>query len=193
MAKLMQIQFKGDIKPLKKFLNVPRFKTLMERKIRAATRLNAMIMHAEIRRRIRGRKYARNAKVTLMIKGKKKPPLIRTGQLHAAIEQELINSYKARVGIRPGQNAKLAKILHEGATVKITPKVRAAIFGQIKEAGGNIDKLPKMKSKGVLRIPPRRFLTEVFENRKLRSEINRNWDNAVKGLIKKASGGRAPQ
>lgn len=192
MAKLMTMKFKGDIRPLKKFLNISGFKRLMDKKIRVATVKNALIMQAEIRRRIRSRRYARNAKVTLMIKGRK-PPLIQTGELHRAIEREIISSFKAKVGIRPGENAKLAKILHEGATVKITPKVRAAIFGKIKAAGGSIKRLPSKKSKGILRIPPRRFLSEVFSDKKLRMEMNRNWEMAVKALIKQASQGRAPQ
>jgi len=186
------LTFKGDIKELKKFLKGRSFKVMLDREIRKATIENGLIMQAEIRKRIREKKYLANAKVTLLGK-KSQIPLINSGQLHNAIRNELLNSFKARVGIAPGSIAEIAKILQEGYTLKITKETRAAIFGRIKANKKSIDTLPSKKSKGVIRVKGRPFLDSVFRDKDLQDEINNNWDVAVKKAIVASTNGKGPE
>lgn len=186
------IKFGGDVKELKKFLSRGNFKNVLAKEVEKATIKNGLIMQAEIRKRIREKRYMANAKVTLMGK-KSQTPLINTGQLHNAIRYELINSFKARVGIPPGSIAKIAKILHEGYTLKITDKTRAAIFGRIKSNNKSINTLPSIKSKGIIKVKGRPFLEAVFTDKKMIKEVNKNWDFAVERAIIIATKGKGPE
>lgn len=186
------IKYTGDIKELKKFLSRRNFKNILNREVEKATIKNGLIMQAEIRKRIREKRYMANAKVTLMGK-KSQTPLINTGLLHNSIRYELINSFKARVGIAPGPVAKIAKILHEGYTLRITDKTRAAIFGRIRSNNKSVNVLPSVKSKNVIRMKGRPFLESVYNDRSLIKELNKNWDMAVKKAIIISTKGRGPE
>lgn len=185
------IKFAGDTKDLQKFINPKKgLPKALEKHIRKATIKNSLILVARIRQNIRGRKFEENAKVTNLIKGNK-APLINKGDLHNAISRQMVDSYTAKVGLLDGQFAQIAKVLHEGATLRITPKMRAAIFGKLREAG-KLDKLDNdKKSTGFMRIKPRPFLSVVFESKEVQKEMNDNWEAAVKAAIKEASNGKA--
>lgn len=189
------LEFSGDYKALKKFFDEKKgLPKSLEKHVKKATIKNSLVLVSKVRQNIRGRKFQRNAKVTELIKGNK-PALINQGQLHNAIAYELMSSFKSRVGVLDGQFAELARRVHEGFVTPITPKMRAAIFGKIKESSGSgaIDSLPPKESDGFLRVPGRPFLSIVFEDPKVQRELNKNWEAAVKNAIKEASGGLAPE
>jgi hypothetical protein len=187
----LKIQFSGDYKDFKKFIDKKKgFPKELEHFVKKATIKNSLIMVARIRQGMRGRKFEKNAKVTNLIKGNKSPT-IDESHLHNAIAREMIDSFTAKVGVLDGQMARIAKVIHEGATLKITPKMRAAIFGQLRERG-NLGKLdPNHKSDGFMRIKPRPFLSTVFESPTVRKELNQNWQDAVEAALQVSSNGKA--
>ncbi len=192
MARL-KVDFKGDVKALKVFMNKRKFKKLLDDEIGKATIKNSLILVAEIKTRVQQKKFKKNARVTQLIKGSNKPPIVDSNDLLAALQRQVVNSFKAVVGYTPGTpQAELAQKIQKGFKTKITPEVRAAIFGKLKEAGVNIDSLADRRTRGVLQSSKRPFLDETFRDFQLQETMRRNWKLATRKFLKKASKGKAP-
>lgn len=86
-----------------------------------------------------------NSPLTVLVKGSSKP-LVDRGDLRQGIETDVVfmpNAVVGQVGVSrvaKGKGGKglsnIAKILHEGTTIKVTPKVRKAVFAKLRQRQG---------------------------------------------------------
>lgn len=124
----------------------------------------------EIDGRIRGGKYDKLAALTRLDRrqqGFSSTPLLRTGGLIRSINTEVLDSFTGSVGLLKSSKggANLGELLHDGATIPITQAMRRAFarkFGKLKA---------RSTGKTVIRIPPRRFIQNVFEDSSFSRDI----------------------
>lgn len=120
----------------------------------------------EIKMRIKHREYKINHPFTVMMKTvakTKDQPLVDTGQLNKSIRTSSVGSSMMPAvfcGVRKtarnanGQSLyQIAKIVHYGKIIKVTPKMRAWLKGH---------GLPLKPTTNIIRIPPRKFISEVL-------------------------------
>jgi hypothetical protein len=203
------IRLTGQWQQLLKALDPRRFEQALRLEIRRATQKNALIVQREIRKRIQEGQYAANSPLTLAIKAPKSKPLVVTGGLFGAIAQELASDYVAFVGLKFGAKSKdgadlvnVGLALHEGFTLDVTPKMRAAVFARLTKSksrkareareaqlaripgsripGGTVQG-PRLetaaRSKWV--IPSRPFVRQVIEDEAVQRLIRHSWEQAV--------------
>ena len=151
---------------------------ISERAMKKAT-LMAM---TEITDRIRGGRYKKLSPLTAFLKnleGYSSTPLIRRGALLRSITREVVTPYKGVVGVnknatwrkKGGGTVDLGSIalgLHEGMRIRITEKMRIAFIrkmGALRAKAGGASMLSRRGSKkNIIRIPPRPFIKEVFDD-----------------------------
>lgn len=92
----------------------------------------------DARNRIRGKDYAPNSTVTVILKGSS-TPLVDRGDLFQALTFEVVDPYTVRLGVMRravgDQGINVALILHEGATIDTRkhPRVRAKVFAMLRD------------------------------------------------------------
>lgn len=216
---MFSFKFEGDVEAFTKFTDPKILDGTFEREIRKATIRICLNLVKEIKTRIREREYEVNAPLTIALAGGKKDiPLLKSKNLVNAIVFELNSSFKAEVGFLDNRNAtggvtrdriklkKTVELLHEGYVITVTPKMRAAIAAALTKRGksGKITKksqtlLRTLSLAGtfntdrdrVYRVKPRKFMSEVFENKYVQKMIQREWREALERVWKKqgAKGG----
>lgn len=220
MARANRTEFKltGDWRKLGALLNAPRFRDRLERNMLNATKQAGMVVVAEIRRRIRARRYAPNNPFTVLMK-RSSGALVDDGDLFAAVTSVAVNPNTVFVGIlrntvsEDGNLANLAELLHEGGNVTVTTAMRNLFLvlarvgaGQMKKSklsgraaeiakqlGRRIKQIKPLKdSTRTLHIPPRRFLSTVFKDPKVLQKIRRIWEKAVAQTFKDEMAGAPP-
>lgn len=189
------------------------FTPLLERNIRKATQFNALLARSAIRDNIQLNKYVANAPLTIIIKDSSKPLVGMDSRLFNAITYKMIDAYSAFVGaMRRGGDAdafNVIELLHEGATIPVTPAMRGMFFFLWKlttgtmnpaKAEGRVAEIyerikltakiiyPLKDTTTAIHIPPRPFLRDVFEDSKLAAEMKANWEKAVAAAINAAGG-----
>jgi hypothetical protein len=155
-----------------------------------ATKVNAMLVVKEIKRRIRAKEYAPNSALTVALKGSS-TPLVDNADLFRSIEAHTIDSLRQFAGVLRGTRSKdgedlvnIAKILHDGIMIKMTPAMRRWIFAQLRDAGVEDDKSAgKNKKPGWVVIPGRPFIKAVFDDPKVKAMVKANWEQAVKRVL----------
>lgn len=112
--------------------------------------------------------FASNAPLTVALKGSS-TPLVDDGDLVGSLTYDVVSWKKLRMGVnsrRLSSGRLLAEVLHEGATIRVTPRIRAAVMAKLREKAG--DKRFRALAQGfgaaksVWVIPPRPFLTRTF-------------------------------
>jgi len=176
----------GEWDKYRKALDPKAFKLLLDKEMSAATRLNVVLVRDEIQRRIMNGDYAPNAPMTKAMKGSDKP-LVDDGDLVKAINDRLINHYMGFVGIQRGtmktgdggaeEMVNIALILHEGTTIKVTPRMRAYFYYLARKSGGKVKPL-KATTKTIV-IPPRKFIEEPVSEPAIRDRCMTNWGHAL--------------
>jgi len=151
------------------------------------------IFVADARDRILDEKpFEENSPLTVALKGSD-TPLLNDGDLAGSLTY-IVDDWKGvRLGVRSRKlrsGRYLAEVLHNGATLKVTPAMRRAVFAKLRERAKR-DKRARsfarsirgMPAKGVWIIPPRPFLSTTFESKafqdKVRAEYQRFIDRAV--------------
>lgn len=186
----------------------------LERHIGTATKINAMVMRKRVREYIKyGVATADGqggvAPLTAMIKGGKKPIVGTPGaDLFNSITHQAVDWKTALVGaMRTSGTANVAKIVHEGAAVRVTEKMRHMFWllwmvdrgkipseqlqGRAREiyemAGAKRSKnrffLPIKPDTKVIVIPSRPYLRVVFESQDAHDEVMKNWSDAFQQMI----------
>jgi hypothetical protein len=104
------------------------FEAAIKPHIGRATALNAKVAEAKVRQVIRSNVSPRNAALTQAVKSASKS-LIDSSALFASVTSKQTNEYNAFVGtLRTDKAFKVAKMVHDGATVDVTPKMRGLFF-----------------------------------------------------------------
>lgn len=167
------------------------------REMRNATRSNGAIARKAIRKHIQSGLSPANEPLTIMIKGSTKPGVTGRGELFKAITSVVIDPYTAEVGVKKGDpEANTAIVVHEGARIKVTPKMRA-MFGYLADVSdggrpasalsGRAAELYRMRPGGWkalkqstthIRIPGRPFIEQALDDETLRRKLAHNWLSA---------------
>lgn len=199
--------FKADDgwKKMRKALKAPAFQTTLRRQLRRASVLNGKLVERRIREAMRKGGYAKNANLTIAIKGSTKP-LVDDGQLFQFITSKVIDDTTVFVGaLRTDDNYNIIETIHNGATINVTPKMRGLFFilwmaskGQVplSKLEGRAAELfrrmpydsygwrPLKESTTHIIIPPRPFIHKVLADVSLQLKVKENWTMAVQTALK---------
>lgn len=189
---------------LKLLLTPGHSKPIVMRHVGRATGRNALWLLREIRKGIQAGKFDANAPLTEAIKGSGKP-LVDKGELFKSIAMHQQSPTVAFVGILKTDKAyNLGVALHEGFTVDVTKRMRGLFFvlwlasiGAIPAGdltGRAADLFQKYKSwkplgdkTTAIRVKPRRFIADVFNQKGVQKRIVTNWKNALREGMMEAS------
>lgn len=182
-----------------RLISPKRFRPALERNLAKATTRNGAIVQKVIRKSIRSGAFERNAGLTEMIKGRNRP--LRHGDdLIKAIHRIKTDKFTSEVGVTKGNPlAGIAKTIHQGATIPVTPKMRAlfSVLAGASDTGRNASstelrgraaELFALQPRGwkalsrsttSIRIPARPFLEPVQEDASLKKKAAENWANAT--------------
>lgn len=177
------------------------------RVMRSAIGQAAHYVQKEMRQRISpGRRYEKNAALTLAIKGGKTAPLVDTARgIWQAIAIDIQDWNKAFVGVKFTSGAhNLAKTLHDGAAIKVTAKMRAMFYylylrsqGRQVSLTGRAAELweryqgpwsPIGDTTDAIRIPPRPFAREPMEDPAISRAVRDMWQQAMTFVFKRLMG-----
>lgn len=190
---------------MSKALKAPAFNAQLRRQLRRATMLNAKLVERQIRQVIRSGEFERNANLTVALKGSTKP-LVDQGQLFQFITSKVIDDTTAFVGVlRTDDNYNIVQTIHNGANIPVTKRMRGLFFILWQAGQGDfpLDRLegraaelfqkmpnarygwrPLKDSTTHIIIPPRPFIHEAMDDRKLQLRIKENWVMAVQAALK---------
>ena len=197
-----RIEITGDVDVFKKFLDPRNWNVNIDRAIKQATMKNCLYLTREVRDGIRERRYEANSPLTLALNPGKDIPLFKEGNLFNAIEFKLKTSFQAEVGVIrnsnttggvTGQNIqmyKLVEMMHEGYTITVTPAMRRAIMAALNEKGqldtlsteSNASEAPTGNT--TYFVPPRKFLTDIWEDPKIDKVLQQNWREGLEQFFK---------
>jgi len=171
-----------------------------------ATRINALYMVREIRKRITAGNYIDNAEMTVEIKDSSKP-LVDSGRLFQAVTHRRIAPSVYFVGVlRTSKAYNTALIVHQGAEITVTTKMEQMFFllwlvttgkmnisdlkseraralaRKAKKSGGTIIPI----SGGTIHIPERKFIHEPFLDPALRAKMKLFWNSMIARALRAA-------
>lgn len=179
--------------------NPPRFMMLLGQNMRKATELNGKVAERYMRKVLQAGEYvAPNADLTVILKRSSKP-LVESGALFKGITSRVMDDYSVFAGVaRQNEEAyNLAKILHEGAVINVTPAMRGMFMMLYKVSMGEMDPdklegrardlysrmttgwIPLRPETTVIIIPARPWATFVFHIPEFKLKITNNWRAAL--------------
>lgn len=176
------------------------FSRRLQKNIRRATGLNALAAAKKMRQVIQAGGLKANAPLTVALKGSSKP-LVEGGDLFQSITVQQINEDEMFVGVlRTEGDFNLVEILHEGATIPVTPAMRWMFLMLAKVSDGLMDpsKLegraaelyskfqgwkPLAASTTAIVIPERPFVRITFEAPDLIALCKANWSAACQAAL----------
>lgn len=179
------VTFEG-LEDLERAIEPRRFANRLEREVYKASRLNAQIGASAITTSINSGGYAPNSPTTTAIKGSGRP-LVDKGHLLQSITGETEGPYAALVGVLKSRVVtdesgkgkdilNIAKILHEGAVIPVTDKMRRFMAMMSRKNPGRYR--PIRNSTSVIVIPRRPFLEAALTDA-MQKKYNDNWMRAV--------------
>lgn len=172
------------------------FQKRLVRNIRRATKLNALATVKEMRATIQSGDFKPNAPLTVAIKGSGKP-LVAGGDLFQSVSMEELNPDEIFVGVKRTEGAyDLVEVIHNGATIPVTPAMRWMFLMLAKASDGEMDpgKLdgraaelfgkfqgwkPIANSTSAIVIPARPFAEVAFAKPALIKLCQDNWAQAI--------------
>ena len=206
MADGVSVQLTGAWSAFTQAVDPKEFRARLERQLVLAHKRIGRQFVRMARQRIRALQYASNSPITRIIKASSKP-LVDTGQLFQGITFSTPDPYTLRVGVHKSkigsEAVNIAIVLHEGATIIVTAKVRAAVFAKVSKqlgaaSGGAFKKGQRRtiitaardltKSRGatitsgrtIWRIPGRPYLSDPLNDPAFILFVRETWSEAVK-------------
>lgn len=195
----MTIKFRKDKrwKAFEQALDSRRFLAAAKSRVKRATHENAERAVVAVDSAVRRKRFAANAALTVFAKGSSVPLRAERG-ISASLEVKDTAWNKAWVGVPRGSpDFVAASAVHEGATLKVTDKVRAMFWALFLASQGRLDPaqlsgrarelweakpggwFPLKDSTTQIVVPPRPFIEEAFSTRALVNWARRNWRLAV--------------
>jgi hypothetical protein len=185
-------------KKLSKMIDPKKFIAAGPTIMRKANGVAGLYAVRAIRQEIKNGAYAPNAPLTIAIKGSSKP-LVDTGNLFKAITHKMVDDYTVWVGVLfTSGSYNLSVALHEGATIKVTEKMRnlfellfraskgklspSKLTGraaEIWERARTKEFFPLRKSTSQIVIPPRPFMRRAIESSDLQLRVQGIWFEAI--------------
>lgn len=185
-----------------KALDGSKFKRILAKHLRRASRLNGKLAEAAVRTAIRRGVFAANAPLTIMIKGSSKP-LVDNNDLANAVSSTLVSDTELFVGFTKTSDLyDIALSVHEGVEIRVTPSMRGLFFALWQASIGKLDSakltgrakelwerqpggwLPLKDSTNFISIPARRFLEEAMSDEEFKRRVKQNWERAVEAAVK---------
>lgn len=184
------VEFSQDWELWEMKIDPKKFTKAFEKRVKKATVDNCLYLVRKIKERIlTTRSYAKNAPLTIMLKGSDRP-LVDHGDMVKFISHELIDSFSAFVGARKSKKGvNIAEMLHEGGVYKMTPEQRQfiaiAIGIAMKKRGTEGKAVPESKHPGYVVIPSRPFIREVVWQKRVQTRIINRWKKAFQSTLEK--------
>jgi len=200
-----QFKMKKDAgwKQMEKALSTKKNKAIYEKHISRATQLNGKVAEALIRNEIKSGSFAKNAPLTLALKGGGKPLVGQSATLFQAITSKKMDAESVFVGVLITNSFyNVAKIIHDGVVITVTPAMRGLFFalwlvstgqmppsklskrGQELYAQMSTGWLPLKKDTRNIAIPPRPFIEQAIVSGNLQKKNKNNWEQALAMAIK---------
>lgn len=164
----------------------------LSKALRGSVKKSALYVVGEIQRRIRDGNYRQLAFLTAYLRGAEgysKTPLMRTGALVRSISADVTGDLEAQIGAlkrrrRKGGSENIALILHDGATIRVTDAMRKAFVRKL-WAIGQRENLRDQNGRGtsVIRIPPRRFVSDVFGDAAVAKKIEETFFDELRARV----------
>jgi hypothetical protein len=198
-----------NVKKWRNALKVPEFRAALRRHLSKATLINAKRASARQRQIIQSSAgLARNAALTVALKGENKPLVGGGGDLFQAITEKDTSSgdeIEVFSGVlRTNDAYNIGAIVHEGATIQVTEKMRGLFFmlwvaskhaakGEaVPELQGRAAELfgihqnwfPLSEGTKVIVIPPRNWIAMAFGDPGLKRTCERNWLQAIQRAMR---------
>lgn len=202
-----RFKIKG-VSALKVALDPAAMEKCNRREMKRETWLNGKLAVAKVRQVIRSGVPPRNAALTQAIKGGDKP-LVDSSELFNSVAAQVVDDFTVFVGVSRTNGAyNIAAIVHEGATIRVTPKMRALFFALWQVSIGNMsatklsargkelyakstDWKPLRQSTTVIRIPARKFVEIALSDPTLIAKAKANWTRGLNAAFKeRATSGR---
>jgi len=195
-----KITFKG-MKKMEAALDSKQFDKIMRRNMRRATQLNGMVAQAAYRRAIQAGVKPANAALTQAIKGDDKP-LVGTSEMFNAITSKVVNDFTSFAGVlRRDDIYNIAVIVHEGATIPVSQKMRNMFYMLWQASIGKIDPseltgrakelfeamqnwYPLKESTNVIEIPARPWMRNANDDPEMKRLMKRNWQQALQASFR---------
>jgi hypothetical protein len=184
-------------------------KGIINKHVKRSTLLNGKIAEAEIRNEIKNGEFTSNAQLTTSIKGENKP-LVGTSagaQLFQSITSTALDDNTVFVGVlKTNGFYDIAKTIHNGVSMKVTPAMRGLFFmlwqassgaispSELSERGQELFSQkstgwwPLKKTTNQIVIPPRPFIEQAMEKSKLQSTMVKNWTQAMGAAFREIKG-----
>jgi len=199
----MSMYFRKD-KNWQKFakaLDSNRWRSLAQRNIEVATGRVAHAIKATVKKKIQKKEFEANAALTVSIK-KSSTPLVDKGiGIFGAIAVQQPEWNTAFIGVlRSDRRYNIARALHNGTNIKVTPKMRAmfrflwlasegrdvqltgaaaALFGRM-----NHGWKPLRDSTKAIKIPARPFIKDAVDAPEVKRFAQQQWRDAVQRTLK---------
>lgn len=209
MTATVSINFTGDIKAFLAFLDASKFRGNLDKHLKRATLRSALMMVKFIKKEIsQGKSFAKNSKLTLALKRSNRP-LVDELNLRDAINFQLIDSFRAEVGIvdrrlstgsKAGKRTllemeKMVELMESGYVITVTPKMITALMARLDSdvtPGGKRDRALvgiakstlKGKASSTWRVPPRKVLTSMWSRQDIQQQLRANWRDALVNVFK---------
>ena len=184
-------------KKLESLLKPSRFQADLNRNIGKALQLNGQVAVRAVRKTIQGSVAPANAGLTTFIKGSSKP-LVDNGDLFKAITSKKVGPLAMFVGVlRSNRSFNIAVVVHNGARIRVTDKMRGMFFALALASAGKLDpeKLkgraaelwakrkggwkPLGAGKGLITIPKRPFIEITFGDSGMKKKMTKNFTKAA--------------
>lgn len=180
---------------LKKALDPRAFERRLRREVKRAMVANAQIAEAEVKKDIyAGATFDPNSQRTIAIKGSSRP-LVDNGDLVKSVDGQVVKWDLAVIGVLRSKQVKgedgktediknIAVIVHEGAVIRVTDKMRAFFAAMSRKHPGKW--FPLDPKTTVIVIPPRPFLESAVK-KELRPRMKEHWEDAIRRALKPPS------
>lgn len=169
------------LKEFQEFANGRKRKDKMETSIRKKLQQQLIFLRRDIIKYIDSESHGvKNSPLTIMVKGSSRP-LVDRGDLRNSInwrthdQGDMVFGGVGVLRTRKTRNGKplfsVATALHEGFVVKVTPKVRAAVFAEMRKrrgkkiqfTGGGGSKSWKVKGRPFIKVPFKEAVPRIKE------------------------------
>lgn len=176
----------GPWKALAVGLKPSHFRMLLEKNVGMATRQNAEAARSAIQGKIKEGMSPGITELSQMHhKGSGKQsdkPLVDQGDLWMSIATEIASPFEAFAGLIKGADKyNIGSVLHDGATIAVTDRMRAYFRYLASESGGQIK--PLRPTTNAIVIPPRPFVTEAYTPA-LSNEFQKRWQMATQQALR---------
>lgn len=208
MTTNISIELGGDVKGFLLFLDSTRFRGNLEKNLRRATLRSALMMVKVVKKEIaQGKQFGKNAKLTLALKRSNRP-LVDELNLRDAINFQLLDSFKAEIGVvdrrlstgsKAGKNKTLlemehlVKLMESGYTITVTKAMIVALMMRLdseQTPGGKrkqgLNAIAKNAGSGKTswRVPPRKVLSSMWARKDIQEQVRQNWREALAKTFK---------